>query len=177
MNMSIEKIHAHIDSQKKEYFNEVKRLLAQPSISANGTGICECVELLVDMMEKTSIKAKVFKTAGNPMIYGEILSNNPNAKTILFYGHYDVQPPEPLDLWESPPFEPTVRDGRLFCRGVADNKGQLITHILALRSYLAIHKTLPTNVKFIFEGEEESGSKSLPLFVETHKELLQADGT
>ncbi len=173
--MSIEKIHAHIAAKQEDYLGEVKRLLAQPSISANGSGIRECAALLALMMEETGIKTEIYETAGNPVIYGEIPAENPDAKTVLFYGHYDVQPPEPLELWETPPFEPTVRNGRLFCRGVADNKGQLITHILALRSYLAVEKKLPANVKFIFEGEEESGSVNLPVFVKNHKELLKAD--
>ncbi len=172
--MSIEQIHQHIDSKQEEYLAEVKKLLAQPSISANGEGIRECVELLVNMMRQTQIKTEVFETAGNPVIYGEVLSEKADAKTVLFYGHYDVQPPEPIEQWKSSPFEPTVRDGRLYCRGVADNKGQLITHILALRSYMAVEK-LQTNVKFIFEGEEESGSAHLPIFVEHHRELLKAD--
>jgi Acetylornithine deacetylase/Succinyl-diaminopimelate desuccinylase and related deacylases len=173
--MTIEKVHTHIDANRDNYLGEVKRLLTQPSISANGSGIRECAELVAGMMRATGIKTTIYATAGNPVVYGELQADIPAAKTVLFYGHYDVQPPEPLELWETPPFEPTVRNGRLFCRGVADNKGQLITHILAVRSYLAIAGKLPVNVKFIFEGEEESGSVNLPVFVADHKELLKAD--
>jgi acetylornithine deacetylase/succinyl-diaminopimelate desuccinylase-like protein len=109
------------------------------------------------------------------VLYGEVESPQPDAFTLLFYGHYDVQPPEPLEEWDSPPFEPIVREGRLWGRGVADNKGQLLTHVLAVKSYLAVHDSLPVNVKFVFEGEEESGSVHLPEFIEEHRDLLAAD--
>lgn len=173
--MSIEAVHTLIETKKEAYLEYLKTLLAQPSISTRNIGIQECSGLLKSMMEEIGIKTTIFQTAGHPIIYGELLADSPDAPTILFYGHYDVQPPDPVELWLSPPFEPTIRDGRLFARGVADNKGQLMTHLLAVRAYLAIEGSLPANVKFLFEGEEECGSPNIEQFVYTHREMLKTD--
>ena len=105
----------------------------------------------------------------------EVGSTNPHAPTVLLYGHYDVQPPEPLDDWITPPFEPTIRDGRLYARGVGDNKGQHFAQILALESLLAVHGRLPCNVIVLLEGEEEVGSPHIADFIRTHRDLLKAD--
>lgn len=113
-------------------------------------------------------------TKGHPVVYGEVIQPDNNF-TLLIYGHYDVQPPEPLDKWVSPPFEPTIRNGRIYARGAGDNKGQLLANVLAVGLFLEQEKHLPINVKFLFEGEEESGSPSLEDFVRDHKSLLQAD--
>ena len=111
------------------------RLLAQPSISAQGVGIRETAAIELDLMQAAGLDTRVIETPRQPMIYGEWLGAGPDTPTVLFYGHYDVQPPDPLDLWASPPFEPTIRDGRIYARGVGDNKGQFFAHISALRAW------------------------------------------
>ncbi len=126
-------------------------------------------------MASAGIKTEIRETDGNPVVYGELFSERQDAKTVLFYGHYDVQPPEPLELWDSEPFEPSIRNGRLYARGIADNKGQLMAHILAIRAFRESGAEIPCNAKFVFEGEEESGSTNLAAFVERNRELLDCD--
>lgn len=171
----MEQVHKHIDGMFEQYLSTIKTFLRQPSISASGEGIRECARLLTEIMTESGIRTEIFETAGNPIVYGEILSKNKNAKTVLFYGHYDVQPPDPLNLWDTPPFEPVVRNGKLYARGVADNKGQLIAHVLAAHAFKSTGTEIPCNVKFVFEGEEESGSTNIPFFVKDHKDLLACD--
>lgn len=171
----MEQVHKYIDDTFGQYLETIKSFLRQPSISASGEGVRECAALLKDIMTESGIRTEIFETDGNPMVYGEILSKNKNAKTVLFYGHYDVQPPDPLNLWDSPPFEPVVREEKLFARGVADNKGQMISHILAAHAFKSTGTDIPCIVKFVFEGEEESGSTNIPLFVKNHKDLLACD--
>lgn len=171
----MEHVHRHIDEHFKDYLSAVGDLVRQPSISATGEGVRECARLLADMMTSAGIRTEILETGGNPVVYGEIPSGRKDGKTVLFYGHYDVQPPEPLELWESRPFEPAVRDGRLYARGIADNKGQLMAHILAVRAFRETGTDIPCSVKFVFEGEEESGSTSLAPFVEQNRERLACD--
>ncbi len=172
--MTIDKVRQHIDTMKNEDLQTWMDLVTQPSISAQGVGVEECADLLYGIMSDAGIAVEKYETLGFPILYGHASCGRSDAPTVLFYGHYDVQPPEPLEQWDSPPFEPTIRDGRLYGRGTGDNKGQLLPHILAVRSYLA-QGELPVNVKFVFEGEEESGSPSLRAFVPQHKDLLTAD--
>jgi acetylornithine deacetylase/succinyl-diaminopimelate desuccinylase-like protein len=120
------------------------------------------------------IAVRTIATKGNPVVYGEWLGA-PGKPTVLVYGHYDVQPPDPLEKWHSPPFTPTVRDGRLYARGVSDDKGPMLIPIKVARAYLKVTGALPINVKFMFEGEEEIGSPNLDAFIREHKELLAAD--
>lgn len=149
------------------------RLMAQRSISPTGEGIAECAAMLQAMMEESGIHTEVLPTPGHPIIYGEVNVGAPF--TVLIYGHYDVQPPEPLELWESPPFEPTIRDGRIYCRGAGDNKGQLMANLLGVRAYLKTGNQPPVNVKFCFEGEEESSSANLAWAVKQYREKLACD--
>jgi acetylornithine deacetylase/succinyl-diaminopimelate desuccinylase-like protein len=172
--MTIDRVHSSIDARRHESLEILKTLLRQPSISAQDVGVRDCARLLAGLMTDLGIAAEVIPTTTQPVVHGEILTD-PRAFTLLCYGHYDVQPPEPLELWESPPFEPTVRGGRLYCRGVGDNKGQLITHVLAAHAWLQAAGGPPINLKFVFEGEEESGSPSLGEFVRAHKARLAAD--
>ncbi|MEA4953845.1 MAG: M20/M25/M40 family metallo-hydrolase [Aminivibrio sp.] len=171
----MQQVHRHIDEHFERYLSAVGDLIRQPSISATGEGVRECARLLADMMTSAGIRTEILETGGNPVVYGEIASGRTDGKTVLFYGHYDVQPPEPLELWESRPFEPAVRDGRLYARGIADNKGQLMAHILAVRAFRETGTDIPCSVKFVFEGEEESGSTSLASFVEQNRERLACD--
>lgn len=172
--MSLEKVKDLIQQRRGEYLEQLFTLLRQKSISAQNIGITEATSLLKGMMEDIGIETKLIPTSGHPVVYGEII-NKPENFTLLIYGHYDVQPPDPIDEWLSPPFEPTIRDGRIFCRGAGDNKGQLMAQLLAVKSYQDAIGELPINIKFVFEGEEESGSPHLAEFVENHKELLKAD--
>lgn len=167
-------IFQSLDSKKDWHLHTLFTLLRQPSISTQNIGVRECASLLRSIMEDCGIDAKILETKGDPVVYGEV-SHPDNTLTVLFYGHYDVQPPEPLDLWESDPFEPTIREKKIYARGVCDNKGQLIAHVLAVHTLLNEYGSLPVNVKFLFEGEEEKGSVNLASFVEENKDLLQAD--
>ena len=172
--MPIERVHRLIDERRTEALETLKALVRQPSISAQDSGVKGCARLLSGMMGDFGIPSRIIETATQPVVYGE-LTPHPAGYTLLCYGHYDVQPPEPLELWQSPPFEPTVRDGRLYGRGTADNKGQLITHVLAAKAWTDAAGAPPLNLKFVFEGEEESGSRSLGHFVREHKAALAAD--
>ena len=173
--MSIEEVHQRIRTTRTQDLETLCELVRRPSISTRGEGIEECASHLKEIMIQAGIEARVYQTAGNPVVFGEVTAEAKGVPTVLFYGHYDVQPPDPLEEWLSPPFTPTVRNGRLYGRGTGDNKGQLLTHILAVRSYLQNTGTVPINVKLLFEGEEETGSPSLTEFVTSNRELLAAD--
>lgn len=173
--MSIKHVHEIIEREMDRNLNYLKKIVEQPSVSRDKKGVLDCAVLLKNMMNDFGINSRIYETDGNPIVFGQISSEVGSPLTILFYGHYDVQPPEPLELWDSLPFAPTIRDGRIYGRGTADNKGQFLAHLLAVKYYLQLEKSLPVNVKFIFEGEEEIGSENLALFVKEHSELLSAD--
>jgi len=162
-------IHTRLDQS----IEELKKLCAQPSVSAQGTGMRECVELVAEMLAVRGFDVRIMPSAGFPVIYAE--RSGVSDRTLLFYNHYDVQPPEPLELWESPPFEPTVREGKLYARGVSDDKGHIQCRLAAIDALLDVDGELPCNVKFVIEGEEEIGSLNLPGFVEKYADLLAAD--
>jgi acetylornithine deacetylase/succinyl-diaminopimelate desuccinylase-like protein len=167
-------VSAYVDSQQDRFLAELFQLIRQPSISTQDIGVTECARLLQQQMEAIGIPARLLPTAGYPVVFGEVAS--PEARrTVLIYGHYDVQPPEPLELWDSPPFEPTIRNGRVYGRGTGDNKGQLFAHLKGVEAILKAAGRLPVNVKFLFEGEEEIGSRNLRDFAERNRELLAAD--
>jgi len=173
----MENIYREIDTNAERYLEELFTLLKQPSISSQGIGVEDCAKLLAGMMEDVGIRAEILPMGGKsnpPLVYGEILS--PGAeKTVLIYGHFDVQPTDPLEAWDSPPFEPTIRDGRIFCRGSADNKGQLFAHVKAVEAVLKSEGSLPVNLKFLFDPEEEIGSPSLDDFVMANADRFKAD--
>jgi acetylornithine deacetylase/succinyl-diaminopimelate desuccinylase-like protein len=167
-----------IQTNRDRYVTELKEYLAIPSISAlpeHAGDLRKCAEWTAAEMRRIQLEnVRLIDTPGNPVVYGEWLGA-PGAPTILFYGHYDVQPVDPLDLWESPPFEATVRDGEIYARGAADDKGQVFMHFKAIEAHLRKNGKLPVNIKVIIEGEEEVGSKNLDTFVKANKELLAAD--
>jgi acetylornithine deacetylase/succinyl-diaminopimelate desuccinylase-like protein len=165
---------AAIDAQREETLADLLRLVAQPSISAQDIGIQECVQLEMELLRKAGLEPRLLETTGHPMVYAESLKA-PGKPTVLFYGHYDVQPPEPLELWLSPPFEPEIREGRIYGRGVADNKAQHFSHIAAIRAWLKATGSLPVNVRVLLEGEEEVGSPHLDEAVDRYRDLLTAD--
>ncbi|HEY2376547.1 MAG TPA: dipeptidase [Gemmatimonadaceae bacterium] len=158
--------------------NELFELLRIPSVSArseHNEDTARAAEWVARSMRDAGLKAAVHPTAGHPVVVGEWRGAGPDTPTVLAYGHYDVQPAEPLELWESPPFEPTVRSGKIFARGSVDDKGQLFLHVKALEALLRTRGTLPVNVVVLAEGEEEVGSEHLPDFVESNADLLRAD--
>lgn len=172
--MTLEKMDDFILKHRDDYLNQLFNLLKIKSISTDENEIRHCANVLKSDMEALGLNTQLIETGGNPVVYGELL-NDKNRFTLLIYGHYDVQAVEPIELWDSNPFEPEIRDGRIYARGAGDNKGQLMAQLLGLKTYQALYGELPINVKFIFEGEEELGSVHLAEFVENHKELLEAD--
>ncbi len=165
---------AHVDAAREASLSRLVEYLRHPSISAQDVGIAEVAALLVGMLERMGLAAEAVATDGHPMVLAR-WDGAPGAPTVLLYGHYDVQPPDPLELWHSPPFEPTVRDGRLYARGAGDNKGQHFAQLLAIEAHLAVHGRLPCNVVVLLEGEEEIGSPHIAAFVRTHRERLACD--
>ena len=167
-----------INTHRDRYVEELKQYLAIPSISAlpqHQDDVKRCAEWTAEEMRRIGLQnVRLVDTPGFPVVYGDWLGA-PGAPTILFYGHYDVQPVDPLDLWESPPFEATVRDGEIYARGAADDKGQVFMHFKAIEAHLSQNGRLPVNIKIILEGEEEVGSANLDNFVKEHADELKAD--
>ncbi|RJE85922.1 M20/M25/M40 family metallo-hydrolase [Paracoccus onubensis] len=164
----------HIEAQRETHLARLLEYVRHPSISAQNKGIAEVARMLVGMLTDLGMEVEAVKTRGHPMVLGRH-GDDPAKPTLLLYGHYDVQPPEPLELWHSPPFEPTIRDGRVYARGVGDNKGQHLAQILAIEAHLAVHGELPCNLIFLLEGEEEVGSPHIAEFVRAHADRLKAD--
>ncbi|WP_273692313.1 M20/M25/M40 family metallo-hydrolase [Ketogulonicigenium vulgare] len=170
----MDKIFDYIDAREAEYVTRVMDYVRHPSISAHNIGIRHVAGLLVDMLDGLGFQTQLIETAGHPFVFGEYLVD-PSLPTVLLYGHYDVQPPDPLEKWISPPFEPTIRDGRIWARGIGDNKGQHFAQLMGIEALLAVTGTLPCNVKFLLEGEEEIGSPQIADFVAAHREMLACD--
>ncbi len=172
--------YEYASAQHDAFLNELKTLLKMKSISTlkeHDDDTARTAQWLADHLHHIGMTTvSVFKTAGHPIVYAEWL-NAPSAPTVLIYGHYDVQPADadPRDPWLSPAFEPTIRDGYLYARGAADDKGQIFAQIKAVESYFKSDGSLPINIKFLIEGEEEEGSINLDRFIETHQDLLRAD--
>jgi acetylornithine deacetylase/succinyl-diaminopimelate desuccinylase-like protein len=167
-----------IHTNRDRYVSELKQYLAIPSISAlteHTPDVRRCAEWTAEEMRRIGLEnVRLSDTPGNPIVYGDWL-NAPGAPTILFYGHYDVQPVDPLELWESPPFEATIRDGEIYARGAADDKGQVFMHLKAIEAHLRKTGRLPVNIKLIIEGEEEVGSVNLDNFVRDERAALVSD--
>jgi acetylornithine deacetylase/succinyl-diaminopimelate desuccinylase-like protein len=167
-----------INTNRDRYVDELRKYLAIPSISAlpqHKDDMRKCAEYTADELRRVGLQnVRLIETPGYPVVYGDWLGAQ-GAPTILFYGHYDVQPVDPLDLWETPPFEPTVREGEIYARGAADDKGQIFMHFKAIEAHLKQNGRLPVNIKVILEGEEEVGSAHLDDFIRQNKDLLAAD--
>jgi len=165
----------YLTQHHDEFIEELKTFCAQPSVSATGEGMAEMAELVRQKMVGLGAEVEMLNIgAGSPPVVFATLGQGD--KTLLIYNHYDVQPPEPLELWESPPFEPTIRNGNIYGRGVADNKGHLMGRIQAIRAWQATMGELPCRIKWFVEGEEETSSANLEPYCLAHPELLQADG-
>ncbi len=169
----LNEIDRYIENNLPTFLEDLKRLARIPSISSRGEGIEPAAALVAELLTEAGFDARVMATSGFPVVYAD--SGTTADKTLICYNHYDVQPPEPLELWESPPFEPVERNGRLYARGIADDKGQLVSRIAAMRAVKAVTGGFPVRVKFLVEGEEEISSPSLEAFVEQHRDLLAAD--
>jgi acetylornithine deacetylase/succinyl-diaminopimelate desuccinylase-like protein len=174
MSHALSDIYDYVDTHRASYLERLLNYVRQPSISAHGIGIAETGEFLLNYLRQLGLDAQLMPTNGWPMVLGRRI-DRPGAPTVLLYGHYDVQPPDPLEAWISPPFEPEIRNGRIYGRGVGDNKGQHFAQLLAIEATLACRNTLPCNVIVLLEGEEEVGSPHMPDFVRQHRALLNAD--
>ncbi len=174
----MEEIIGYIKNNKENYIEELKEFLRIPSISTlaeNKDDVARCAQFVADNLKKIGLsKVEIIKTEGHPLVYGEWLGA-PGKPTVLIYGHYDVQPVDPIELWNSPPFEPTIKNGKIFARGATDDKGQVFMHFKSIEAYFKNEGSLPVNVKFIIEGEEEVGSESLEAFLKNNSDLLSCD--
>ncbi len=173
-------IDAIVDAGMDSLVSDLQTLVRQLSVSAKNTGLVQCANLVAGMMHKAGIRSEVLYLDDDksvpPIVYGEVRSKSNPKKTLLFYNHYDVQPEEPLELWDDEPFSAVVKDGKVFGRGSADDKGELITRIKAVEYYLKATGDAPCNVKFMVEGEEEIGSVHVEQYLEKYREKLACDG-
>ena len=174
VDADLQRLLDHIEANREAFVARVMDYVRHPSISAHNVGIREVAGMLVNMLNALGMEAEAVPARNHPMVLGR-RNVSPDKPTVLFYGHYDVQPPDPLELWESPPFEPTIRNGRIYARGIGDNKGQHFAQLLALETHLAVQGELPCNVIFLLEGEEEIGSPHIAEFVREHADKLKAD--
>jgi acetylornithine deacetylase/succinyl-diaminopimelate desuccinylase-like protein len=173
----MKEVFDYIDSNKDRSIEALKHLIKQPSVSARGEGIRECAKLVKEMIENLEAKVELLDIGeGSPVVFGEIRSKKNPGKTVLFYNHYDVQPPEPLDLWDSPPFEPRMEDGKIYGRGAADDKAELVGRLKVAEAFLESTKDVPCNFKFLIEGEEEIGSIHLHRYVKKYPDAFKANG-
>jgi len=174
----MKKILKHVDSNMKNLVSDLQTLIRQPSISAKNEGLEECAQLVKKTLQKAGIRSQILRLGKNipSLVYGELRSKKNPKKTLLFYNHYDVQPVEPLDLWENPPFSAKVKGNKVFGRGSADDKGELITRIKAVESYLKIKGDVPCNIKFVIEGEEEVGSPHIEKYLKKFKKKFLCQG-
>ena len=171
-------VDSFVQENQARFLDELKTFLRIPSISTlpeNKADVQRAAEFVAQSLTKAGLQnVEIIPTPGHPLVYADWL-NAPGKPTVLLYGHYDVQPPDPLELWHTPPFEPTERDGNLYARGSADDKGQMYMHVKAIETLFAVNGTLPCNVKFLIEGEEEVGGASIAKYVEQNPEKLKAD--
>ena len=174
----MEEVIDYIRKNQGNYIEELKEFLKIPSISTlkeNKSDINNAAKFVEKKLKDAGMsRVEIVKTEGHPLIYGEWLGA-PGKPTVLIYGHYDVQPVDPLNLWDSPPFEPIIKDGKIWARGATDDKGQMFVHIKSVEAYFKTMGSLPVNVKFIIEGEEEIGSESLEKFINQNQNLLKCD--
>lgn len=170
----MKEVYDYIESNKERYIEWLQELCRQPSVAAQNRGMKETATLVEYYLHQTSASTEQLSTSGYPVVFAEV---NTNAeKTLSFYNHYDVQPEDPIELWESAPFEAEIRNGKMYARGVADNKGNLMARICAVHAYEQVYGKLPINVKFIIEGEEEIGSVHLDEFASKYPDKIASDG-
>ncbi len=176
-SLSLNDVYDYIDEHSQDFLRKLTKLVRQPSISATGEGIGECAQMVRSMLSEVGFTTKnITEKKGYPVVFGE-LKSKASAKTLLFYNHYDVQPPEPLDEWSDPPFSGRVYRGRIYGRGAADNKGNLISRICAVEAFLETAGDVPVNVKIVVDGEEEIGSPNFLPIIRQHSKLFRNDAT
>jgi len=168
----------HVDSHMDALVSDLQTLIRQPSVSAKNEGIEECAKLVSKLLKKSGISSEILRLKKNvaPIVFGEITSKQNPEKTLMFYNHYDVQPAEPFDLWDDPPFSGTRKGNKIFGRGATDDKGELITRIKAVEACLKTTGDVPCNVKFVIEGEEETGSAHIEDYLKKYKKKFSCDG-
>jgi acetylornithine deacetylase/succinyl-diaminopimelate desuccinylase-like protein len=175
----MDNILSYIESSRQRYIDELKSFLCFKSISTDPEykdDVEACALYIQSHLENVGMhNVKIYPTGGHPIVYGDWLDAGKDKPTILIYGHYDVQPVDPIDLWTTPPFEANIRDGKIYARGSADDKGQVMIHFKALESHLKNNNSLPVNIKILIEGEEEIGSIHLDSFIEKYKDVLKCD--
>ncbi len=176
--MTIMKVLQYVDNNMKGLVSDLQTLIRQPSVSAKNEGLEECARLVAKIMKKSGIESKLIhiKKGIPPVVFGEVKSKQNSKKTLMFYNHYDVQPAEPYDLWEDDPFSGKIKGNKIFGRGSADDKGELITRIKAVESFLKTEGDVPCNVKFLIEGEEEIGSMNIEKYLKIHEKKFSCDG-
>ncbi|MCX6149423.1 MAG: dipeptidase [Ignavibacteriales bacterium] len=174
----MEKVKNYILANYDSYVEELKDFLKIPSISTmpeNRNDVAKAAEFVAGKLKTAGLsQVEIYKTENHPIVYGEWLGA-PGKPTLLVYGHYDVQPVDPIELWTNPPFEPIIKDGKIWARGATDDKGQMFVHIKSVEAFFKTYGSLPINIKFLIEGEEEIGSESLGSFLEQNKDLLKCD--
>ena len=168
----------HVDSHMSTLISDLQKLIRQPSVSAKNEGIEECAKLVKKILIKSGIHAEILrlKKGVAPVVYGEVKSKKNDSKTLMFYNHYDVQPAEPFELWDYPPFSGKLKGNKIFGRGSTDDKGELITRIKAVEAYLKTTEDVPCNIKFVIEGEEETGSAHIDQYLKKYKKKFACDG-
>jgi acetylornithine deacetylase/succinyl-diaminopimelate desuccinylase-like protein len=173
--MRLDNVHEYIDAHANDFVKDLVKLVKQQSVSAKGEGIEECATLVEKMMREIGLSTKIFRgKKGNPVVYGEKLSKKSD-KTLLFYDHYDVQPPEPLEKWTYEPFSGKIADGKIYGRGASDNKGNLVSRLKVVQALSETRTNLPVNIKFFVDGEEEIGSPNLEPIIRQHETQFSAD--
>lgn len=173
----VEQVRKYLEQHQDRFVKELTEFLKIPSVSADSTLNSETrrgAEFVLKQLQDAGIESQIIETAGHPIVYGA-WKKAEGKPTVLVYGHYDVQPPDPLDQWITPPFEPDIRDGHIYARGATDDKGQMYTHIKSVEAWMKTHGELPVNVVFVIEGEEEVGSDNLDRFLEENKDLVASD--
>ncbi len=168
----------HVDSNMSNLISDLQTLIRQPSVSAKNEGLEECAKLVKKLLKKSGLKSEILrlKKGVAPIVYGEIKSKQNSTKTLMFYNHYDVQPAEPFDLWDDPPFSGTRKGNKIFGRGATDDKGELITRIKAVEACLKTTGDVPCNIKFVIEGEEETGSAHIEEYLKKYRKKFSCDG-
>lgn len=172
---NMEMIHGYMEALTDLHMEELEKVVSQPSVTTDKAGAASCASLFVDLFTNIGMKAQVLETSGNPAVFAEIHSKEDDTPTILFYGHYDVKPVEAEELWNTPPFRPTVVGGRLYGCGAADSKGQFMAHVMAVQACMEVLGDVPVHVKFLLDGTGAGKNPNLAAFLEQNADCLKAD--
>ena len=175
MSYNTEAFNQYIEQNSERFLQEFGQFIAQPSVAADGRGVAAMAEMVAERLRQIGAAVTIYPTGGAPVVYAE-LGPVDAARTLLIYNHYDVQPEDPIELWETPPFEMVIRDGTIYGRGTSDDKGELLSRIQAVEAWLQTQGDLPVRIKWVVEGEEETGSNNLEDWVKQYAGMLTADG-